>query len=68
MKTLFSLLSAMLLLSATASAEAKKEPLPLPATAAESDGFETDSVPEPRSILFVGIGGLVLLAFATRRK
>ena len=68
MKILPTLLSSMLILSAAALAEEDSEALRLPETAAEREAPETDSIPEPRAILFVGLGGLVLLAFATRRK
>ena len=68
MKILPSLLSALLIGAATAFADADQNPVPLPGAAMEIEAPDTDSIPEPRSILFVGLGGLILLAFATRRK
>ena len=68
MKTLPSLLSALLIGAAAALADADQNPVPLPGAAMEIEAPDADSIPEPRSILFVGLGGLILLAFATRRK
>ena len=34
----------------------------------EQAGVEVSTVPEPRSVIFVGLGALVVLSFALRRK
>ncbi|NNM29760.1 MAG: PEP-CTERM sorting domain-containing protein [Akkermansiaceae bacterium] len=50
------------------ASEAPVETLPELMAPDGREPVETAAVPEPRSIIFVGLGGLVILAFALRRK
>ena len=69
MKALLALLPVLLFALAPITAVGEPAELPVPLLEEASKVAETSpAVPEPRSIIFVGLGGLVILAFAMRRK